>query len=377
MRTAVWTGLTKILPSPMLPVLAAPAITSATLSTRLSGTTTSILIFGRKSTVYSPPRYSSVCPFCLPKPRTSVTVMPITPMPVRASFTSSSLNGLMMASTFFISDLLENRDRQCRHVGADALEVRQDVQVDLRRLDRLGQAGAQPSQVGFAQIALALPHQRALVQHLLREATVVGREGGDGALEVLRHHAVELLDLGPAGVGESTGLVELLATELHQVLVDDVPDVLEVADHRDQPDLLAAEVRAHRVTPQAREEELDLALEEIGLVVAPLDVLEQFVVAAGEDHRHVAQHPLHHIGHAQGLARGLAQRQRGLVERALVQVPRAKRAVALLVVGHDRLDRPRGQRRERQEQEADLDVEERVRVRDLTGWIARGAGHQV
>src|SRR2546422_7287334 len=51
--------------------------------------------------------------------------MPITPISVRASLTSSSLKGLMMASTFFISDLLENRDRECRHVRADALQVRQ------------------------------------------------------------------------------------------------------------------------------------------------------------------------------------------------------------------------------------------------------------
>ena len=33
---------------------------------------------------------------------TSDTVIPITPIPVRASLTSSSLNGLMMASIFFI-----------------------------------------------------------------------------------------------------------------------------------------------------------------------------------------------------------------------------------------------------------------------------------
>src|SRR6185295_5702390 len=55
-RIAASTGDTKILPSPMLPVFAAAATTSATLSTKWSGTTTSTLIFGRKSTVYSPPR---------------------------------------------------------------------------------------------------------------------------------------------------------------------------------------------------------------------------------------------------------------------------------------------------------------------------------
>src|SRR5437879_12856513 len=137
--------------------------------------------------------------------------MPITPMPVSASLTSSSLNGLMMASTFFISDLLENRDRERRHVRADARQVGQAIQVDLRCLDRLRQPGAQTPDVGFAQVALPLPHERTLVQHLLREGAVVRSEGGDGALEVLRHHTVKFLDLGPARVRESAGLIELLA----------------------------------------------------------------------------------------------------------------------------------------------------------------------
>src|SRR5207247_5221019 len=105
-----------------------------TCSTRCSGTTTSILTFGRKSTVYSDPRYSSVWPFWRPKPRTSVTVMPMTPISVSASFTSSSLNGLMMASTFFISNLLEDGEDERGHVRADALQVRQHVEVVLGRL---------------------------------------------------------------------------------------------------------------------------------------------------------------------------------------------------------------------------------------------------
>src|SRR5215510_5804540 len=140
-------GSTNTLPSPMEPVLAAPTIVALTLSTRWSGTTTSIFTLGRKSTVYSDPRYSSVWPFCRPNPRTSVTVMPITPISVSASFTSSSLNGLMIASTFFISDLLEDGEDQRRHVRADALQVREHVEVDLRGVQRLREPGAETMQV--------------------------------------------------------------------------------------------------------------------------------------------------------------------------------------------------------------------------------------
>ena len=49
-------GNTKILPSPICPVLAAPVIASTALSTMSAATATSILIFGRKLTAYSAPR---------------------------------------------------------------------------------------------------------------------------------------------------------------------------------------------------------------------------------------------------------------------------------------------------------------------------------
>src|SRR5262245_26932000 len=55
MRTAWSMGSTKTLPSPIEPVLAAPAMIETTLSARWAGTTTSILTLGKKSTEYSEP----------------------------------------------------------------------------------------------------------------------------------------------------------------------------------------------------------------------------------------------------------------------------------------------------------------------------------
>src|SRR5262245_4895665 len=240
-----------------------------TLSTSSSGTTTSIFTLGRKSTVYSEPRYSSVWPFCRPKPRTSVTVIPITPISVRASLTSSSLNGLMIASICFMpvssrytlprcrsraakprdgrgsgtvdvrlrifeqpSDFFKDGNHEGRDVRADALEVGEDVEVDLGGVERFGQPGAEPAQVRLAQLALALSHHRTLVEHLLGQGPIAGGRRRDGGLEVLGHHAVVLEDLRPARVGEVPGQVELLPGQLHEVLVDDVADVLQVADER-------------------------------------------------------------------------------------------------------------------------------------------------
>jgi hypothetical protein len=91
------------LPSPIFPVRAALMTASTTWSTMPSSTTTSIFTFGRKSTTYSAPRYSSVWPFWRPKPFTSVTVKPVTLTSARASRTSSSLKGLITQVICFMS----------------------------------------------------------------------------------------------------------------------------------------------------------------------------------------------------------------------------------------------------------------------------------
>src|SRR6202167_4089255 len=94
-----------ILPSPTLPVLAALSTASTTWSTRSARTATSTRVLGTKSTTYSAPRYSSVCPRCRPNPLTSVTVIPETPISDNAARTSSSLKGLIIAVTSFMRDL--------------------------------------------------------------------------------------------------------------------------------------------------------------------------------------------------------------------------------------------------------------------------------
>src|SRR5882762_2203977 len=110
MRTTCSRSNTKILPSPILPVFADFSIASITCSSSSVLIAASIFTLGRKSTTYSAPRYSSVWPFCRPKPLTSVTVIPCTPIADRASRTSSSLNGLMIAVTSFIWMLPELGD---------------------------------------------------------------------------------------------------------------------------------------------------------------------------------------------------------------------------------------------------------------------------
>src|SRR5882762_5987579 len=97
----------------------------------------------QESTVYSPPRYSSVWPFWRPNPRTSETVMPMTPMPVSASLTSSSLNGLMTASIFFMGPPRGGLVCTC-HAGVTVFHSSQTIQrVELDGGKRRKQTPAQ------------------------------------------------------------------------------------------------------------------------------------------------------------------------------------------------------------------------------------------
>src|SRR3954453_18539550 len=111
-------------------------------STMASSTAASILVFGRKSTTYSAPRYSSVWPFWRPKPFTSVTVMPCTLSADNASRTSSSLNGLMMAVISFIQGLVDLEgfgDGQQGRAAPQVLPRRTDVSLGVGIHRRQGQ----------------------------------------------------------------------------------------------------------------------------------------------------------------------------------------------------------------------------------------------
>src|SRR3984893_7218216 len=100
--TTVSTGTDQTLPSPIRPVCAALTTTPIRSSASSSSQRTSTRTFGTKSTWYSAPRYTSVCPRCLPYLLASVIVRPWTPNACNAALTSSSLNGLMTAVMSFI-----------------------------------------------------------------------------------------------------------------------------------------------------------------------------------------------------------------------------------------------------------------------------------
>ena len=108
MRTALSTGSTKILPSPILPVL-------RRLDDGLDGgfdlrvgQDDFDLHLGQEIHGVFAAAINFRVPFLPAEPLTSVTVIPWTPISLSASFTSLSLNGLMMASIFFINAVTQS-----------------------------------------------------------------------------------------------------------------------------------------------------------------------------------------------------------------------------------------------------------------------------
>src|SRR5574343_1574332 len=174
---------TKTLPSPILPVLADFSIASLTCSRCSALTAASIFTLGKKSTTYSAPRYSSVCPFGRPKPFTSVTVMPCTPMADGASRTSSSLNGLMMAVTNFMMSSSPFRLRFVFPRGRRPVHRRGKVQVLLEGLGN-GQHGGAAAQI--LGVATGMHGGRGGVEGLVGVGVDI-RQAEDEAADILGH----------------------------------------------------------------------------------------------------------------------------------------------------------------------------------------------
>src|SRR6476619_3290435 len=117
-----------------------------TSSSTSSPTTTSISTLGSRVTTYSLPRYTAVCPFCRPCPRTSVTVRPEMLSFSSASLTSSTLFGRMMDLTSFTAVLEHSLQPPAepvqiliRHLGS--------FLCDVKHVDRSLAFGANEHQV--------------------------------------------------------------------------------------------------------------------------------------------------------------------------------------------------------------------------------------
>ena len=78
-------------------------------------------------------------------------------------------------------------------------------------------------------------------------------------------------------------VADLLGRKLHQVLVDDVADMLEIGGERDDVDGAPAVLVVELAARETREVELDRLVQLVDVVVRRLDLAAQLVVVLLED----------------------------------------------------------------------------------------------
>ena len=107
---------------------------------------------------------------------------------------------------------------------------------------------------------------------------------------------------------EGVAVPDLLGRELHQVLVDDVADMLEIGGEGQDLDVALAVLLAELVARGLDEVELDRLVEPVDGVVGRLDRLHRLGIVALEDVHRLAQHVGHAVAEIQRLAQRAAQR---------------------------------------------------------------------
>src|SRR6476646_6765129 len=93
----------------------------------------------------------AVCPFCLPWPRTSLTVIPETLSLLSASFTSSTLFGRTMHLSNFKILLQQVLQPRCERVLRRRRQLRASL-GDVEHVDRLVPFGGDQHQVDIASL---------------------------------------------------------------------------------------------------------------------------------------------------------------------------------------------------------------------------------
>ena len=148
----------------------------------------------------------------------------------------------------------EDRIADRGDMAVDPLEVANDVEMDRAGLDRFSAAAvAQALEMALRGAPFGIAHRRLLGEELARQSQVARREDVQRQNQPRRDALVEVADLGQPFRREGIALADLLLGQFAQVLVDDVADMLEIRDQRDdleQPAaLLVARARCARPSP--------------------------------------------------------------------------------------------------------------------------------
>ena len=250
----------------------------------------------------------------------------------------------------------------------DPLEVPDDVQMKRAGFDARGLAGAQALQMPLGAPKLHLAKLLLPRQKLGRGLQFLIDEHGQRKTHRLHQPGMHLLQLPKSFFGELQLLSDLLGGELHQVLVDDVADMLEIGGEGDDVDGPLAVLVVQLAARQPGQIELDRLMQGVDDIVRRFDFLPQNVVVVLENAKRVGEHLLDGVADAQRLPCGHGDGDARRVQQRLVQMPRPLLLPGrFLRVRQKAFDQSRHRTDEGDEAEAERQVEQQMSVDDQAG----------
>ena len=197
-------------------------------------------------------------------------------------------------------------------MAVDALQIADQVEMDRTGLDALGAAGPDALVVAFGSALFGQAQVGLFLQQLARHFHIARHEQVAGHLQVGGDAMVEVGQFGQAFLREGQLVLDLLLRQLHQVLVDDVADMLQVGGEGQHVDIAAAFGFIQPMLGQFGEIQFDRLIQAVHRIVGLFHGLGQLGIVTGEYRHGVIQHARHGIAEPQRFAcRGRQRHRRG------------------------------------------------------------------
>ncbi len=113
--------------------------------------------------------------------------------------------------------------------GIDARQVADKVQMDVARLDGFPQTLPEPVKVGLHQFPFHDAEFFLVPENAIGQVAVIARKSGNSNVKIVEDPLVVQADLLQAFLGKSDPLAYPFQGQGHEVPVDNVADVFEVA----------------------------------------------------------------------------------------------------------------------------------------------------
>src|ERR1700730_1172425 len=186
----------------------------------------------------------------------------------------------------------------------DAFKVAQNIEMKGTRLYAFGTAFTQPGQMAFCVSKLGDPQLGLFFDQRASNSHVLINKKTKGKLQVFNNALVKHCEFSRAVLRELVLVLDLLAGQLHQILVDDVSDMLEIDGEGDYLHGASPIPIVKAFAGYFGDVEFYRLVQSIDDVVHARDFGRELAVVAHQCRHRLSQHALDDITHVQCLARG-------------------------------------------------------------------------